>query len=146
MQLILSMQDENGQYPNVGYVKEKPQALPVRKIEPSADPQDKFKYLRDMLILVDKEVYKAFHRMLNEEGTVKFEGKEANVNSDVVADTAKKNSWVLQRVNDLYHEDPKDQSDPMYPNGVLLWDCFPPHPIPLVIREVVADLLADRLD
>ena len=96
MQLILSMQDENGQYPNVGYVKEKPQALPVRKIEPSADPQDKFKYLRDMLILVDKEVYKAFHRMLNEEGTVKFEGKEANVNSDVVADTAKKLDHIIE--------------------------------------------------
>jgi hypothetical protein len=157
MQLLLSMQDEKGNYPNVGYVKDHPEPEPVKRIftgdidppPPQKDPDVKFRYLRDMFILVDRDVYKAFHRMLQDPlGEVRIgRPRPEKVNEEVVKNNAKENSIVLQRTNELFGEiRPKDPADPAHPDGIALWECPPPHPIPVVIHEVIAELLADRLD
>jgi hypothetical protein len=155
MQLILSMQDKDGHYPNVDYVKSHARAEPVKKIDTSdvdprgKDPDAKFRWLRDMFILVDSDVYKAFHKMLQKPaGKVMNKGRPPEVVSvDIVQSNAKQNSLVLQRTNDLFGEiRPKNRKDPVHPDGIGLWECPPPHPIPLVIHEVVTELLADRLD
>jgi hypothetical protein len=148
MQLILGIEDRTGAYPNVAYVKKHPAALPVKDIaiddlpidpenlEASRHPDLRFKFLRDMFLLVDENVYSTFHTMLNTSKSVGRPPDAIDVNEGLVQLAVKHNSRILQRTSDQV------KADDIYPKGVAMWACDPPHPSSFVMREVVADLLA----
>ena len=121
MQLILSMQNDRGETPNVSYVLDDP-TPPLVKDFPPAEKYERFKYLHDMLPLIDDEVYEAFHTMLTDPQnvggiTLDRTGIEQNV---------KFTAAMVQHITDL--------------GEVRLWDGAPPHCY-WIFREVVANLL-----
>jgi hypothetical protein len=147
MQLLLGVEDQTGAYPNIAYVKKHPAALPVMDIpiddlgdpkNPSAapDPDLRFKFLRDMFLLVDENVYSTFHTMLKTSVSVGLGSQAIDVNEELMQLAVKHNSRILQRTSDQVNAEIR------YPMGVRMWACNPPHPSPYVLREVVADLLA----
>jgi hypothetical protein len=123
MQLILSMQERDDAgtvYPNIKYVCERDE---MQRMQPEEDIYHGLRLMRDLLTLVDHEVYTAFHEALRSEkdvGTVTL-----NVDSFEIA--AKYSMAFLQQVTSRV--------------GVLMWE-EPPHPCYFIMREVVADLLA----
>jgi hypothetical protein len=121
MQLLLTMQDENDDYPNVDWVRRHAKPLRVSRFGKSKELH--LSYLRDMFYLVDPEVYAAFHKMLKTPLGV----AGLTVDQDLVKQTAKHNAALLQRTTDL--------------NRLFLWEGSPPHGCSLIMREVIADLL-----
>ena len=137
MQLLLCMEDADGSYPNVDYVrKNKSKDLqPVSKIKRVAakgsktrkpiDPKRHIDFLQDFFRYVDPEVYDMFNLMLKKAVNV----RAMSVDADMVLRTVNGNSRMLQRITDPPAKD------------VALWG-DPPHPCGEILREVVADLLA----
>jgi hypothetical protein len=131
MQLILAMEDKDGNYPNVDYVKA--HQPPPQFTDPGfpTDPGS-LALLQDMLPLVDPEVYNCFNQVLNSPTPIKI--GDVTVDSDMVTNLAKLNSRLLQATT--------EQGKKAKFVAQALWDCAPPHPAPLVMREVIASLLA----
>jgi len=123
MQLILTMQDADGSTPNVAYVRKYPTPPKVADFPPD-QKYNMFKYLLDMLPLLDEGVYYAFHTMLNQPMSV----AGIMLNQASVENGMQFNASVLQRTTDL--------------GKVAMWSDDPPHGCYLIMREVVADLLA----
>jgi hypothetical protein len=128
------MEDADGSYPNVDYVQKNKSRdlLPVSKIKADtakgvagADVNKHIAFLQDFFRYVDPEVYDMFNLMLNEDVDVR--GQPVNI--DMIMRTVNSNSRMLQRLTDPPAKD------------VAMW-LDPPHPCDLIMREVVADLLA----
>jgi hypothetical protein len=120
MQLILSMQGADGSLPNIALVRDNA----VAPVVPANPDYDMFKYLQDMLYLVEPVIYDAFHQMLNQPANV----AGIQLDFDAVTRGMKFQSAVVQRVTDTA--------------AIPLWGGFPPHPCYWIMREVVSDLLA----
>jgi hypothetical protein len=133
MQLILGMQDvdKDGEpfYPNIAYVKK--YNATRRMIPPGEDKTKKLTImeglalLHDLLTLVDKNVYDAFHKTLND-GSLKL--REIPLDESSLNKGADIGASFMEHITNKV--------------GAMMWEDGP-HPCSYVIREVVADLLRD---
>jgi hypothetical protein len=125
MQLILSMQNADGSTPNVDYVRSNPKAPKVADWPGSMTSKyEGFKYLKDMLPLIDPAVYSAFHDMLTSSMNV----SGILLNAATVEQNAKFTAAMLQRTGDT--------------GGKFFWVGDPPHGCYWIMREAVAELLS----
>lgn len=116
MLLIMTMQDVNGDFSNVDYVKSTPVPTPAT-VPP--DPS----MLQDLLPQVNLEVYQAMNQMLN--------NNFANVppvNEAAFQTTASSGNAILFRLSQLAN--------------LTLWGGPYPHPKGTIMRGVVSQLLA----
>jgi hypothetical protein len=130
MQLIVGMdsgQSGAARFPNFGRITKDewetaPKVAQIDGLTGSADKDEKFRYLLDMLHLVDPDVYRICRQMLRE--SIDVSGVQ--VDQQMIERTTVFNSAMLDRATRLF--------------GVPLWVPPPPHCY-WVLREVVADLL-----
>lgn len=124
MQLILSMQDAGtGEYINVTYVRANPTA-PTSAPERVDDLQRGLEALQDLLMLVDPDVYAAYHQILNRG----FGVPGVNLTPALAESSVDGFSSTIRAVTELTRL-------PMWCSGGL-------HPSTFIMREVVAELLA----
>ena len=125
MHLILSMQDGDGSTPNVKYVKDNPTAPKVATWSgDSTAKYERFKYLQDMLPLVDPAVYASFHTMLTKPMSV----AGLMLNESTVSQGTKFHAATLQRTTDAAL--------------MFFWEGPPPHGCYWLLREAVSEMLA----
>ena len=127
MHLILSMQDNTEDVPNVAYVAKyaiAPKVADWSDKDGYGDQYTRFQFLHDMLPLVEPEVYSAFHQMATSSKQV----GSFLVDVDSVHDSLKFFSPMLNQWTDLAN--------------IPLWSGGYPHPCFYLMREVVADLLS----
>jgi hypothetical protein len=130
MQLILSMQDNDGKFFNVDFVAKTDKD--ARLVIPPLDQMEtKFRQLHDLLALVDEGVYTAYHNMLSAElGPVTPGAQFPKKMTSAEGLTAMKtNSQIYQLITD-------NANAGMWCEGV------PEHPTTYLMWEVVAELLA----
>jgi len=126
MQLLLGMQDAPGNYPNVTRVTAQDEVGRMTP-DPALSIHDGLDLLHDLLTLVDKEVYKAFHAALSGNDPRNVDGVAMTLASFQTA--AQLNMALLHGISSAANVNLEFWSDP-------------PHPCSFITREVVSNLLA----
>ena len=128
MLLVMALEDQNHQRPNIQYVSSL--ATP-----PGVSLATEAIWLRDLLPVVDSKIYEQMRRLIN--GSVAVPG--GLVDRQLFDDTSKNISLVLRALSESYHATYAVTAE----DGLTLWDpeCFP-HPSAWRMRETIAALLA----
>jgi len=126
--LIMALEDAQHQRPNLQYISS--QAAP-----PGVSTLPDAKWLRDLLPVVDPQVYEQIRTLLN--GSLAVPG--GLVDGQLFNDTAKNISLILRGLSESHHGRYATTAS----DGLTLWDpsCYP-HPSSWRVREAVAALLA----
>jgi hypothetical protein len=126
--LIMALEDAQHQRPNLQYISS--QATPQ-----SVSALQDAKWLRDLLPVVDPQVYEQMRTLLN--GSIAVPG--GLVDGQLLDDTAKNISLILRGLSESYHAHYATTAS----DGLTLWDpaCWP-HPSTWRMREAISTLLA----
>lgn len=126
--LIMAMEDAQHQRPNLKYISS--QATP-----PGVSTLPDAKWLRDLLPVVDPQVYEQIRLLLN--GSIAVPG--GLVDRQLFDDTAKNISLILRGLSESHHAHYATTAS----DGLTLWDpdCWP-HPSTWRMREAITALLA----
>jgi hypothetical protein len=126
--LIMALEDAQHQRPNLKYISS--QATP-----PGVSTVPDAKWLRDLLPVVDPQVYEQMRLLLN--GSIAVPG--GLVDGQLFDDTAKNISLILRGLSESHHAHYATTAS----DGLTLWDpdCFP-HPSGFRMREAIGALLA----
>jgi hypothetical protein len=128
MLLIMAMEDAQHQRPNLQYISS--QVTP-----PGVSTLPDAKWLRDLLPVVDPQVYEQVRALLN--GSIAVPG--GLVDGQLLDDTAKNISLILRGLSESHHAHYATTAS----DGLTLWDtnCYP-HPSTWRMREAITSLLA----
>lgn len=128
MLLIMALEDAQHQRPNLQYISS--QATP-----PGVSTVPDAKWLRDLLPVVDPQVYEQMRLLLN--GSIAVPG--GLVDGQLLDDTAKNISLILRGLSESHHAHYATTAS----DGLTLWDadCYP-HPSTWRVREAITALLA----